>query len=263
MTSRQPRPRLPAQAKLVWLGRGGSFWHSPSQRCLGLKLLSLPPSPLPAFFPSWPPERDEGEKLGAQNPATRGPDEFHSNRSIGAGRSLVPGPRNLLASAWTPGSDPSAGARPGGFRAVPSGFPNKRFVSPRWRNFSPKRASGAHIFCRGLAGGRRQWAATDGVGWVTLTFLLLGSPHTLQAPLQRKAFLWYLAKSCGGKRRAAAGSSLWEAQREPWCSQTLLWSFPRIANYWGKTDLGLRVGGGKELMKSMASFERPGALGFG
>lgn len=120
-----------------------------------------------------------------------------------------------LGECLDPGLRPLCRGRSGGSRAVPSGFPNKRFVSPRWRNFSPKRASGAHILCRDLAGGHRQWAASDGVGWVAPTFLLPGSPHTLQAPLQRKAFLWYLEKSCGGKGRAAAGSSLWEVQGEP------------------------------------------------
>lgn len=71
-----------------------------------------------------------GERLGAQNPATRGPDEFHSNRSIGAGRSLVPGPRNLLASAWIPGSDPSAGVAQADPARSPQGFPINGLFPP-------------------------------------------------------------------------------------------------------------------------------------
>lgn len=84
----------------------------------------------------------------------------------------------------------------------------------------------------------RQRVGSDGVGQVSPTFLLPGSPRTLHAPLQRKAFLWYLEKSCGGKGRAAAGTSRWE-DLGSWCSLPLLPSFQIIENYRGKTDFGV------------------------
>lgn len=108
---------------------------------------------------------------------------------------------------------------------------------PQVEKLLPKESFGGP---RSLQSSRR-WlprAGSDGVGQVSPTFLLPGSPHTLQAPLQQKAFLWYLEKSCGRRGRAAAGSSHWEALGSR-CSLPLLRSFQRIASYWGKTDFGV------------------------
>lgn len=73
-----------------------------------------------------------------QSPATRAQDKFHSNRSIEAGGSLVPGPCNLLARAWLPGSDSSAGAA----QAVPARYPRSPWINdlfPLGGEASPQR----------------------------------------------------------------------------------------------------------------------------
>lgn len=103
-----------------------------------------------------------GERLGVQSRVARAQDKFNSNRSAGAGGNLVPGPRNLLARAWSPGSDASADAAEA-IPAVLSRMLDKWFVSPGWRSFSPKRAPGIHTHFIGLAGGQRGWAAVAGV----------------------------------------------------------------------------------------------------
>lgn len=100
------------KAKLVGLGSGGSFRHSPP-RMSGSETSSVSPITTPAphsLLASESAAGAVGESLGAQSPAARAQDKFNSNRSIGAGGILVPGPRKSLGQDLAPSSDSFADA---------------------------------------------------------------------------------------------------------------------------------------------------------
>lgn len=84
-----------------------------------------------------------------------------------------------------------------------------------------------------------------GLGQVSPSFPPPGSPHTLQAPLQLKALLWYLEKSCGGGEEKELGNCI----ELPEGSAGELFCLPRVPSFSetcrlvGKDRLWRRGGG--------------------
>lgn len=243
---RAPQTRPPAQAGLARLGCGGSCRRSPPRRCLGSETCTVSPAGAPAPIPARPPDEaagSVGEKLGAQSRAARAQDKFASNRSVGAGASLLPGLRSLLARAWPPGSDSSSGRHGGCPHSTPPAVAGSVIRFSQVEKPLPKQSSGCPHSAEILqaAGGGGRWWPGSGPPHLSAA----GIPHT----------------GCRRRRRAEPFPGAWrkvgekEEQRDPAATVpgshgepcgagspagpcSLLRSFPAIANHRGKTDFG-------------------------
>lgn len=202
---RAPQTRPPAQAGLARLGCGGSCRRSPPRRCLGSETCTVSPAGAPAPIPARPPDEaagSVGEKLGAQSRAARAQDKFASNRSVGAGASLLPGLRSLLARAWPPGSDSSSGRHGGCPHSTPPAVAGSMIRFSQVEKPLPKQSSGcphsAEIL-QAAGGGGRWWP-----GSVPLTFLRPGSPTRVAGAAAGQSFSLALGEKL--RRRRSKGT---------------------------------------------------------